>query len=94
MVKGKETAMKSDEPERPGAAARITIAVRRRGTRYVAELKERPDGQPLFTGRADRKVSACKRDVERILGPLEWRDPTDFDLRDPDILQAAQLELD
>lgn len=95
MVKRKEATMKTDDPERPGAVARITITVRRLGNRYVAELKADPHGVALAKGRANNRASAAKRDMEDLFArKLSWRKPEEFGLRDPDILQAAQLELD
>ena len=51
-------------------------------------------GQIPFTGRAQNRASAAKREAERLLVPLDWLAPSAGGLRDPEILQVAELELD
>jgi hypothetical protein len=66
----------------------LYITIRRRGERYVAEIRMALDGPALFTGRANDRASKAKRDAERVLGALDWQPGQ------PPVSQFAELDLE
>jgi hypothetical protein len=66
----------------------LYVTIRRRGERYVAEIRLALDGPAVFVGRANDRASKAKRDAERVLGVLDWRPG------EPPFNQVAELDLE
>ena len=61
--------------------------------RYQAHLRTGLTGNALFYSRRVSRASAAKREVERLFGPLEWKEaPDNVRAKEPEISQVAYFE--